>query len=264
MPKASVPQAVSPRRRASRTAFRKDIALLEAEDVAYKAVRTIAREESIGSHLDATMVGERLAAHRFECRDEGYPGWLWEVSLARASRSRSVTVCEIHLIPGSTALLAPPWIPWRERLEPGDVSRSDVLPYDANDERLRSGFEQTEEEDEDDLVGLEEMGYGRPRVLSQFGIDLAADRWYGSPRGPVPGVKPEAMCASCGFLLKMQGSMGTLFGVCTNEWSPDDGSVVSFNHSCGAHSETDQPKRRSQWPVIPSRIDDEELEFEEL
>lgn len=59
------------------------------------------------------MVGERLAAHRFECRDEGYPGWLWEVSLARASRSRSVTVCEIHLIPGSTALLAPPWIPWR-------------------------------------------------------------------------------------------------------------------------------------------------------
>jgi hypothetical protein len=27
--------------------------------------------------------------------------------------------------------------------------------------------------------------------------------------------------------------------VCANEWSPSDGRVVSLDHGCGAHSETD-------------------------
>jgi hypothetical protein len=35
----------------------------------------------------------------------------------------------------------------------------------------------------------------------------------------------------------MAGSMRQLFGVCTNEYSPSDGRVVSFDHGCGAHSE---------------------------
>ena len=30
-----------------------------------------------------------------------------------------------------------------------------------------------------------------------------------------------------------------MFGVCANDWSPDDGRVVSRDHGCGAHSETD-------------------------
>ena len=141
--------------------------------------------------------------------------------------------------------------------------RSDILPYDANDERLQNGFEEVDNT-EAELAGLEAMGHGRKRVLSQYGLDLAADRWYDSAQGSVPGVKPDAMCATCGFLLKMTGSMGTLFGVCANEWSPDDGRVVSFDHSCGAHSETDQPRQGPQWPIVPSRLDDDAVEFEEF
>lgn len=30
------------------------------------------------------------------------------------------------------------------------------------------------------------------------------------------------------------GSLGTVFGVCANAWSPDDGKVVSLDHGCGA------------------------------
>lgn len=231
---------------------------MDAVTVAREAALSVARESSLGEHAGVQMVAERLATHRFACLDEGYPGWFWEVTLARAPRSKKATVCEIQLVPGPEALLAPPWVPWRERLEPSDISRSDVLPYDANDARLQNGFEEVDST-EAELQGLEEMGHGRKRVLSQYGLDLAADRWYDSPRGPAPGVNPDAMCASCGFLLKMQGSVGTLFGVCGNEWSPDDGSVVSFDHSCGAHSETDQPHQRSQWPIVPSRLNDEEV-----
>jgi hypothetical protein len=32
-----------------------------------------------------------------------------------------------------------------------------------------------------------------------------------------------------------------VFGVCANAWSPSDGQVVSLDHGCGAHSESDAP-----------------------
>ena len=238
---------------------RRDQTLLDAVEQTREWAVEIGGEAAVGEHLGAIMVGDRLALHRFESLNPGYPGWVWEVSVARAPRSKKVTVCEVDLIPGSTALLAPEWVPWSERLEPSDVSRTDVLPYEANDPRLLSGFEQTEEL-EADAVAFQEMGLGRKRVLSQEGLDLAAARWYDSPIGPTRGLRASEMCASCGFLVKLSGSLGTLFGVCANEWSPDDGKVVAFDHGCGAHSETDQPKRRAQWPIVPPRVDDFEME----
>ena len=62
----------------------------------------------------------------------------------------------------------------------------------------------------------------------------------------------------------MSGSMRTVFGVCANEWAPDDGRVVSLDHTCGAHSETDAPKQGTQWPVRPSRIDEGALDAEPM
>lgn len=240
--------------------WRRDQLLLDSVDEAREAAEEIARRGTVGEHLGAVMIGERLALHRFASTDSGYPGWVWEVSLARAPRAKKVTVCEADLAPGHGALLAPEWVPWSDRLEPGDMSRADVLPYEANDPRLQSGFEQTQEEGAD-ARPIDEIGYGRPRVLSQDGLDQAAQRWYNSARGPVPGTKTSAMCSNCGFLVKVTGSLGTLFGVCANGWSPDDGGIVSMDHTCGAHSETDQPARRAQWPVMPSRIDDFGVEY---
>ena len=240
-------------------AWRRDQVLLEDEATARQAAEETANKGAVGEHLGSVMVGERLALHRFAALDAGYPGWVWEVALARAPRSKTVTVSEVGMYPGASALLAPPWVPWSERLEPGDVSRQDVLAYEANDPRLQAGFEQTAEEGAD-LRTIDEIGYGRVRVLSQEGTDQAAERWYNGPNGPVPGTKPKAMCGNCGFLVKIAGSLGTMFGACANGWSPDDGTVVSLDHTCGAHSETDQPKHRPQWPVVPSRINDSAIE----
>jgi hypothetical protein len=47
-----------------------------------------------------------------------------------------VTVCEAALLPGSGALLAPAWVPWSERVRPGDVGVGDLLPASRDDERL--------------------------------------------------------------------------------------------------------------------------------
>src|SRR5690606_41411281 len=51
---------------------------------------------------------------------------------------RSVTVCGTVLRPGADALLAPGWVPWRERLQPGDLGVGDLLPTDRKSTHLNS------------------------------------------------------------------------------------------------------------------------------
>jgi hypothetical protein len=46
---------------------------------------------------------------------------------------------------------------------------------------------------------------------------------------------------TCGFLVRLEGPLGRVFGVCANEFAPDDGRVVSLDHGCGAHSEGATP-----------------------
>lgn len=233
---------------------KKDTVLAGAIDQARAALLDITRESSIGEHADFRMDGERLGTHFFESADPGYVGWHWVVTLTRAPRSKNVTVCEVDILPGDGALLAPDWVPWEDRLQPGDYGRSDMVPYNAHDERLDNVVEDVS--DDPDLVDIPELGFGRVRVLSAEGISQAASRWYSSEQGPVNGRKVKDTCASCGFLVKMSGSLRAVFGVCANAWAQDDGRVVSLDHTCGAHSETDAPKQSSDWVVRPSRIDD--------
>src|SRR5665809_104296 len=141
-----------------------------------------------------------------------------------------------------------PWVPWSERLRPGDVGAGDTLPYLPDDERLDPGYAATGDVDAD-RVAIDELGLGRERVLSREGRSQAAERWYTGSHGPTApvAVSAEQPCSTCGFLVLMAGSMLTLFGVCANEWSPDDGGVVSVDHGCGAHSETDVPNLHTDW-----------------
>ena len=116
---------------------------------------------------------------------------------------------------------------------------------------------------------MEELGRGRPRVLSACGRAQAAKRWYNSEQGPARrGMTrkklPENTCSTCGFLLKIAGSMRTMFGVCTNEWSVDDGRVVSMDHTCGSHSETDVKVDTSPWQPTPARLNELDVEQVEI
>ncbi|MBO0825148.1 MAG: DUF3027 domain-containing protein, partial [Actinobacteria bacterium] len=79
----------------------------------------------------------------------------------------------------------------------------------------------------------------RPRVLSAIGRDQTAARWYDSEHGPGTPLARAAPgpCLTCGFLTPLAGPLGRVFGVCANEYAPDDGRVVSLDHGCGAHSE---------------------------
>ena len=227
-----------------------------AIELARHALEEVTDPITVGEYVAAAPDAERLVTHLFDCTLSGYRGWRWAVTLSRVPRGRTATVCEVELLPGEEALLAPAWIPWAERLEPGDITRSDRLPRKETDERLEPGWEATGEDA--DAVALDELDLGRPRVLSAQGVASAAERWYGGDHGPeAEGVrKAHATCSTCGFFVPMAGALRAIFGVCANEWATDDGSVVSLDHGCGAHSETDLPDQGPEWPINPSRVDD--------
>src|SRR5690606_9800703 len=86
-----------------------------------RAAITEVDADQVGAHIEAVPEAERVVTHLFECLMPGYRGWRWAVTVTRAPRSRQATVSETVLLPGPDALLAPSWVPWQERLQPGDV-----------------------------------------------------------------------------------------------------------------------------------------------
>lgn len=219
-----------------------DAAGRDAVAEARAAAEETAGADAVGEHLAAVADGERLVTHYFACRNPAYRGWRWAVTVARASRAKKVTVDEVALLPGEDALLAPTWVPWNERLRPGDLGVGDLLPTAADDERLVPAFFAGAEEvlaGEDLLEPAFALGLGRARVLSMEGRREAATRWYNGDHGPTAAIAKAApsQCASCGFLVPLAGALGRAFGVCGNALAADDGRVVAADHGCGAHSE---------------------------
>ncbi|MFD9002801.1 DUF3027 domain-containing protein [Streptomyces sp. NPDC059582] len=265
----------------------------EAVDLARAAAEEAAAPGVVGEHVGLESEGDRVVTHFFGSKELGYRGWRWAVTVARASRAKIVTLDEVVLLPGPDAVLAPEWVPWSERLRPGDMGPGDLLPTDADDLRLEPGYtgedelppnapvseemaELAEAEDAEVTAGTpatlptapsrgslasvaEELGMRRARVLSRYGLHIGADRWEDSfgPKTPMAQAAP-APCVSCGFLLPIGGSLGQAFGVCANEFSPADGRVVSFAYGCGGHSEAavmPTPPRPAEPVIDETRVD---------
>ena len=234
-----------------------DAAALAAVDAARTALLTEVEADEVGEHLGAQAEADRVATHLFECRKPGYLGWRWSVTVARAPRQKVVTVDEIVLIPGPEAITAPEWVPYRERIKPGDLSPGDLLPV-ADDDPL-----DTDAKAQIRTV-VKDLGLGRVRTLSPEGHELAAQRWYDGDAGPDAPLAQSApdSCSTCGFLLRINGSLAEIFGVCANGDANDDGRVVAFGHGCGAHSEVRLAKRHEPVPLPDPVVDelDDDLE----
>ncbi len=330
-----------------------DQACAAAIDLARAAAEEDAGPDQVGPHVGVEADADRVVTHLFDSLNPAYVGWRWAVTVSRAARSKVITVSESLLLPGPDSLLAPPWVPWTERVRPGDLKVGDLMPASSDDERLvpfvaiageaglldwddsdawrfspespavravteiadaeglgaegqgaeGQGAEGQGAEGQDvegavgdgavgdgavgvgaggpDLQGGGESLAGRPaeppgqprgdaglrpgsapglpartgsglrvgadaglrprRVLSAIGRDEAAARWHAGehgPRSPLASSAP-ATCMTCGFMIRLSGTLGRVFGVCANEFAPDDGKVVSVDHGCGAHSDGD-------------------------
>jgi Protein of unknown function (DUF3027) len=313
-----------------------DQACADAVDLARAAAADNAGPGQVGPHVGIEVEGDRIVTHLFASLSPGYVGWRWAVTVTRASRSKTVTVSESVLLPGPDSMLAPDWVPWTERVRPGDLKAGDLLPARSDDERLvpvvaiagEAGLLDWDENDAwrltelaqdadadaeagdatgvgEAATGQEQPGDGdmsqaaetaqpvvagepalaqpqdsgiprsrpqgaqgggrsrsrrrsgsrererdrdrerapgmlRPtRVLSAAGRDEAALRWYAGDHGPKSELASAApaSCLTCGFMVRLSGPLGRVFGVCANEFAPDDGNVVSVDHGCGAHSD---------------------------
>ena len=229
-----------------------DAVCRDAVDEARAAILELVPADHVGEHLGVVAEDDRVVTHRFVSNAPGYRGWQWAVTVARAPRARVVTVDEIAMLPGADALVAPAWVPWSQRVEPGDLGVGDVLPTD----RRRSA------------PGPRLVGPGRPG--GRLRRARPAPHGMGARDRPAPGAvargprrrhEPVAgrstpgraprwrarrpgSCGTCGFLMPIGGPTGSAFGVCANGMSPADGRVVALTFGCGAHSEAapDQPR----------------------
>ncbi|RNE48646.1 DUF3027 domain-containing protein [Corynebacterium alimapuense] len=195
-------------------------------------------EGGVGEHLGVQGLGGNVATHRFAADVPGYSGWEWNVVLACASGSRRVTVNELALMPAPSgeALRAPEWVPWSDRLRPGDLGPGDLMPPALDDERL-------------DRSGDGEL------TLSRRGLDAALQRWRTGDYGPTSefAEKANLSCRSCAFFVSVGKTLGSNFGACVNEYSAD-GHIVHATYGCGAHSGTPDDDLADE---TPDAYDDE-------
>jgi hypothetical protein len=233
---------------------------------AVEAARSALCEEvgaaDVGRHLGHVVEGGVVVTHLFACERSGYVGWHWSVTVAQLP-GEAATVDEVVLIPGDEAIIAPPWVPYRDRIQPGDLSPGDLLPVSDEDPRLVPTYAFGDDPLDADAKAqvrqvAQDLGLGRVRTLSVEGLDGAAQRWYAGPAGPTAPIAQAAPhhCRSCGFLARLSGRLSVGFGVCANGDANDDGRVVSMDHGCGAHSEVRLAKKHEPKPLAEPVVDD--------
>jgi hypothetical protein len=196
--------------------------------------------DTVGEYLSVSYDDANTATHRFLANVPGYCGWQWAVVVAAHPGAQRATISEVVLVPGPTALVAPRWVPWEQRVRPGDLGPGDLLAPSHDDPRLVAGHTATGDPAVDDIAV--ELGLGRRQLLSESGRADAAQRWHDGEHGPASPMarSTRRVCRDCAFYLPLAGALGRMFGVCANEMSAD-GHVVDAEYGCGAHSDTPPP-----------------------
>lgn len=275
------------------------------------AVETSERTGAVGDFVSSTELGDGVTDFRFVSNLVGYEGWQWSVTLYHDEETQRWTVNESTLVPTEDSLLPPPWIPWKDRLKPSDLSVMDSIGTSEDDSRLEDGFRQvnniddsnsekniesansddnseskteddakanteaednteanTSEEDADTNANAEKdinqnqescdanndfdedleetvstLRLSRRRVMTAEAISQTAKRWYAGQHGPKSlstKIADGKACSSCGFLIPLAGSLGSMFGVCANMWFQTMGelsrlimlvvSILTLNH----------------------------------
>jgi Protein of unknown function (DUF3027) len=214
--------------------------LTGAVDAARAAVEEFSGAETVGDYLGVSYEDPDAATHRFLAHLPGYQGWQWAAVVAAYPGADHATISEVVLVPGPTALLAPQWVPWEERVRPGDLGPGDLLAPAADDPRLVPGYTASGDPEVDETAA--EVGLGRRWVMGAWGRFEAAERWHTGDYGPDSTMarSTKRVCCDCGFFLPLSGSLGSMFGVCGNELSAD-GHIVDKRYGCGAHSDTPAP-----------------------
>ena len=116
--------------------------------LALQALAEVTDPASVGELLEVAEPEPGVRNLVFACRLPGYIAWRWTVSTARVGDGEP-TVLEVELLPGDGALVAPPWVPWAERL--AEYRRTHPDEADGGVEDLEDDDEEDLDEDLDDV-----------------------------------------------------------------------------------------------------------------
>jgi hypothetical protein len=133
--------------------------------IALQALAEVTDPASVGELVEVIEGEPGVRDLIFACRLPGYIGWRWTVSTAQVADALP-TVLEVELLPGEGALVAPPWVPWAERLaeyrrtHPDEAESEEDLDIDDADD-------EADDEDEDD-----ELEESDPDALEIDGVEF--------------------------------------------------------------------------------------------
>ena len=103
------------------------------------------KDDEIGNYIGCELTDDFVLNHYFECLKKGYRGWKWAVTVSCVEGFDTVTVCEVDILPGDDALLAPEWVPWEKRLLASDFAPGEYIPEEVI-ERTREFIEKRKAE----------------------------------------------------------------------------------------------------------------------
>jgi hypothetical protein len=137
----------------------------DAKDLARNAALEQAeKKDQVGGFVSVDFDDEnRVATYLFEAKLSGYKGWRWCITIAKVDEDSQPTICDVVVLPGPDALRAPEWIPYRDRILPGDVGVGDIVPSAVDDTRLVPGQQALPQDEELDTAMAIELGLGRAR-----------------------------------------------------------------------------------------------------
>ena len=197
--------------------------------------------------------GDDRVVPRLRVPRPGYRGWVWEVDLARSARDSRDGVRGAPR-PADDALLAPPWVPSRSACAPATSSRAWSCPSSPTtpgsspvhgDGRRGRGRDRhlgvwpgpRTRAGPDDATTPPSAGTGLARAIRAVGVQATARARRAPSSSPSPG-----RCAGCSACAPTSGL-------------PRTAEVVSLDHGCGAHSQTDVEKQNARWPAEAPVID---------
>ncbi|MGT2426157.1 DUF3027 domain-containing protein [Amnibacterium kyonggiense] len=140
------------------------ITVEERTALALAALAEVTDPADVGELLGVEEVEPGVLDLSFACRLPAYRDWHWTVSTSDVA-DVPPTVLEVELLPGEGSLLAPPWVPWAERLaewrkqhpderHPGEPAAEDDADDDADEDDLAVD-DDLDELDETELDGTE-------------------------------------------------------------------------------------------------------------
>lgn len=145
-----------------------DERLLAAHDLARAALHEVTAPATVGEAAGYTVEDDGVVSLRFHNTLDGYPGWLWTVSLAVVDGAEP-TVLEVELLPGEGALLAPEWVPWAVRL--ADYQAAQAAQADEADD---DESEELDDLDDLDAADFDEDGSSILHAGDVDGVDIDA------------------------------------------------------------------------------------------